>query len=155
MNTAMAIDHPASSGSRTSPWVVVGVVLGVGALLTGLLAVLVLPAMLVTVDREFALSDTSDSSITLAIERVSSHDPVADANRALETGDRRLLAAATFGWSIPGAPDENVRSYARMYGLRFMYAGCAVESEKEARFRVVADGYAEQFNRTILQRIER
>lgn len=154
MNTRMAIGHLSSSGSQ-SPWVVVGAVCAAGALVITVLSLLLLPTAPVSVDHDFALPDTSDASIAQAIDRFGSHDPVADARRALESGDKRLLAAATLGWSIPGAPAENVQSYARMYGLRFMYTGCVVESDQESRFRSVADAYAERFNRTILQAIER
>jgi hypothetical protein len=88
--------------------------------------------------------------------RLECADPEADAERAIASGDVRLLPVAGLGGFFPGLDDESNAEYARRYGAKeYMYAGCVTESDEEGRFRAAAYAYAEKYNQAIVRRIRR
>src|SRR5262245_52651745 len=76
-------------------------------------------------------------------------DPVADARRAVEAGDRRLWAIGEGGSFIPGVEPALKDWYARNFKLRVMYLSDDSLSEEESRFETALFRYAELYNNTV------
>ena len=140
-----------------SEWKSFGLILSCCTLLFGVLSLIYVPIDGVwrTIAPGIPTAESPASEFANTAYVLANSDPVADAVHALQVGDRRLWAVGASSWFIPGAPEENFRTYQRLYGLRFFYSGCVLQSDEEMQFRAAADAYAERYNKTILDVVER
>jgi len=138
-------------------WKSFGFILLSGTLLSGVLSLIYIPydGVWRTIAPGIPTADSPASEFANTAYVLANSDPVADAIQALQVGDRRLWAVGASSWFIPGAPEENFRTYQRLYGLRFFYSGCVTYSDEEMQFRGAADAYAERYNQTVLEAVER
>jgi hypothetical protein len=81
-------------------------------------------------------------------------NPERDARHAIAAGDVRLLAGATLGEFIPGAPINQTRSLDRRYGARVLYAGCTPDWGEDP-YRRAANEYMFRYNQVILAKVTR
>ena len=140
-----------------SAWKAFGLLMLSGTLLFGVLSLIYVPydGVWMTIAPGIPTAESPPSEFANTAYVLENSDPVADAVQALQAGDRRLWAVGASTWFIPGAPEEKFRAYERLYGLRFFYSGCVLYSDEEMQFRRTADAYAERYNQTILQAVER
>ena len=149
---------PAQVPTYPRPWVNYALVLTSIILLLSAIAWDLFPGyrafFVVDRDARLPLRMRSPEEFTRAARRFEHADPVADARQALLHRDTRLWGGESFGVYIPGAPEVNVKSYERIYGVRLFYSGCA-SSVEEQHYRQSVEAYAERYNQTILGAVER
>jgi hypothetical protein len=81
-------------------------------------------------------------------------DPVADAKKALASGQHTLLAVWGVTWLIPGVSEPEKAEYRQRYGVKFIEGtGDVLYSEEHARLVRQAYSYAMAYNRHILSQL--
>jgi hypothetical protein len=58
---------------------------------------------------------------------------------------------ATVGPFLPGLEKADFETYRREFDIRFLAAGCVVESDAEEAFREAAYEYAKRYNAVVVQ----
>jgi len=140
-----------------SDWKSFGLILSSCTLLFGVLSLIWVPVDGVwrTIAPGIPTADSPASEFANTAYVLANSDPVADAVQALQIGDHRLWAVGASSWFIPGAPEDHFLTYQRLYGVRFFYSGCVMHSDEEMHFREAADVYAERYNQTVLEAVQR
>jgi hypothetical protein len=100
-------------------------------------------------------TDSPPAAYERAATQFEQADPVADAVKAIDSGDTRLWVARGNGWTLPGAEHGRQDYYRRHYGLRFFHTSCVVDGDAHAHFLAALEAYAEQYNATILSSVRR
>ena len=83
------------------------------------------------------------------LRRLRIADPVADADRAVSAGDTRLLGLAGFALEVPGASERDRR---RLGVREIQGTSDFFDSVEHRQLQEIARGYAERYNRRVLQR---
>jgi|SRR5438876_2681628 len=111
-------------------------------------AILLVLALIVSGMSGLSYAQSGDDALT-ELRRLKSADPVADADRAVSAGDTRLLGLAGFALEVPGASERD----RRQLGVREIRGTTDVfDSVEHLQLQELARGYAERYNRRVLQR---
>jgi len=82
------------------------------------------------------------------LRRLRIADPVADAGRAVSAGDTRLLGLAGFALEVPGASERDRR---RLGVREIQGTSDFFDNVEHLQLQEIARGYAERYNRRILE----
>ena len=81
-------------------------------------------------------------------------DPIADAIRALATGDTRLLGVADFAVRIPVTQNHGSRSLETEFGLRVLEGTSdCIFGEEHLRLNIMAREYARVYNDYVIANV--
>ncbi len=120
----------------------------------------IIPALLITlsmtacqeVDRiDLSSLSPQEREAVTALSWLQEADAVRDAQQAIASGDKRLLAMASRAPSIPGVPEESRERVETLCGLRYVEGSTdAVLGDVHLKLLQAAREYAKEYNQLML-----
>ncbi|MCU7842933.1 MAG: hypothetical protein KZQ93_03745 [Candidatus Thiodiazotropha sp. (ex Monitilora ramsayi)] len=106
-------------------------------------------AVLLVFQTPFVLAQTCQDEVQM-LKWVENADPAKDAEKAIKSGNTKLIAVYGFALYFPGV-DENQVTKAYETGDYILIEGTGDDlcSEEHARLNNIANEYAETYNKTI------
>jgi hypothetical protein len=121
--------------------------------LVGVLAAIVMLLFTQEPSKSLQISQTSILKTELAGLNLDSHDQ--DVSRNISHSDFRFIGICDFACYPPGIQSEDLE-YAKVYGVRIIQGTTdALESEEHLELQEAATGYAETYNRFLLEYLKK
>jgi hypothetical protein len=98
-----------------------------------------------------------DDQLRQALREYRQADPRMELEKALANGDDRFVGLMGFAAYFPGTEDTDFYvTYGKTHGGKIIpFTSDALESDTHEKFQRVARDYAEEYNRLLLERIEK